>query len=98
MGLLVPTGRKTVSEVTHDKPCLLGGVAVNTDGTNAAAVIVYDSAVPDATGKKEVWRSTDAGINNYGGLFPPHPIPMREGIYVVLSGTGASFNVYEFVA
>lgn len=76
--------------------CLIGGILVITDGSNNATCTVYDSADESYTGKKVVWKNTDAAANNYGGGFFVAPIYCDYGCYVVISGTGASFIIYEW--
>uniref|UniRef100_A0A6M3IHR8 Uncharacterized protein n=1 Tax=viral metagenome TaxID=1070528 RepID=A0A6M3IHR8_9ZZZZ len=96
MPIQIPSGQKTTSFLFKAESCLLGGILVLTDGTNAATVTVYDDNQERTTGKK-VWQNTDAGTSYYGGGFFVAPILCRNGAYVVISGTGASCIVYEWV-
>ena len=96
MACLLASEKKLESSLIHDRPCLLGGIAVVTDGSNAVTVTVYDSDTNDIIGQKTVWSNTDAGASNYGGVFFVVPIKMERGIYVTVSGAGGGYRVYEY--
>jgi hypothetical protein len=96
MSCLLASDKQTISRVMVNTPCLLGGVAVITDGSNAATLTVYDSEDETTVGRKAVWSNTDAGASNYGGIIFVVPVKMERGIYVVVSGTGAGFRIYEY--
>lgn len=74
---------------------LFGGCEVITDGTNNAAINVYDieSGGSPASGNK-IYETTVIGSDNYGGIIYPHPIICRNGLYVTISGTGATCIVF----
>ena len=65
----------------------LGGVLVSTDGTNAAVVLIYDSA--DATGDKLF----DLSSKTPGAFLVPVQVTSGS-IYYNISGTGASAQLY----
>ena len=70
--------------------CYLRSVGVFTDGTNAATVTVYDNT--SAAGKKVAGPYVICGACYFGGETMP-PTPCANGIYVVISGTGATARV-----
>ena len=71
-------------------PCALASVLVITDGTNDGKVVIDDSTDGSGTVKYE---TTVVGANNYGGRNWTFPVEFTDGIYVTLSGTGATFIV-----
>jgi len=92
---IIASGLQSSSVVWKPEPTLLSAILILTDGTNAATVTIYDSATEN-TGAKVVWKNKEAGANNYGGaLFNP-PLKMDNGVYITISGTGASFIAYEY--
>jgi hypothetical protein len=95
MAIQIPSGVKTGNFLMKTEPCYLGGVLVITDGSNAATVTVYDDSL-DRTSGKIVWQNTDAGASNYGGGFFVAPIKCNNGIYITISGSGASYIAYEY--
>jgi hypothetical protein len=87
------SGLLTYSSVVSTVPGTICGITVIADGTNAATAIVYDNNVGVATGKV-LWKSTAAaGEYLTGGLYP-NIIRSNTGLYVAISGTGASAIVY----
>jgi hypothetical protein len=86
------SGEISASELVYDGPCLLVGIVVNTDGVNDALGVVYDNS---AASGKVVGRWRVKADENHGGcMHGLSPVKMENGIYVALSGTGASFQVY----
>jgi len=91
---LICSGEENSSQAIYSGECLLAGVKVFTDGTNAATVIVYDNT--EASGKV-VDKYKITGSENYGGtIYGKAPLIIENGIYVSVSGTGASFIVNYF--
>jgi hypothetical protein len=90
----IASGLLTQNTLLSIKPMLLGGVLVLTDGTNAATITVYDDD-HERTSGKVAWKNTDNGSNNYGGGFFVCPVKLDVGCYITISGSGASFIVYE---
>ena len=76
--------------------CVLYGLILATDGTNAATVNVYDSAT--AAGTKLIPTDTVlAGATRYHYISFPTPIYCATGVYVAVSVAGGgtcSFQVY----
>ncbi len=85
------SGRLTASTIVFEKNGDFDGVEVITDGTNNATITVYDGT--DAGGK-ELFYGVVKGSSNFGGFTPVRPITCADGLYVVVSGTGASCIVY----
>jgi hypothetical protein len=87
------SGRKTSSAVISALPGRLHGIVVETDGTNAATVIVYDNASTAAGA--ELGRLIVAGATRNGVLMlPTQGVEAANGVYVAISGTGAGAIVY----
>ena len=71
-------------------PCALTSVLVITDNTNYAKVVIDDSI--DGTGIVK-YETRVEGANNYGGRNWTFPVEFTAGVYVTLSGTGASYII-----
>lgn len=87
------SGLKTTSGVIRSVPCLLTGVLVITDGTNAATVILYDHA-SGASGTV-LCKFTVPGAAYFGGATFEIPVRAQKGVYMAISGTGANAVVYS---
>jgi len=91
------SGLKTSSAVIYDKSCRLQSVQVNTDGTNAATVIVYDSEDTTTSGRLVLAKFIVPGAQ--GGDFRHFNdigIYANRGLYCTISGTGAEAIVAYF--
>ena len=88
--VVTSTDLLTSSAAVFTGKCYLRSVGVFTDGTNAATVTVYDNT--SGAGKKVAGPYTIAGSSYFGGETMP-PTPCANGIYVVISGTGAGARV-----
>lgn len=67
------------------------GVSINTDGTNAAIVTIYDNTI--AAGKIiGTFACVGASLNR--DVIFNEPVRVYNGIYAAIAGTGASCNVY----
>lgn len=86
------SGELTSSTALQAQGSLLDGVLVITDGTNAATVIIYDNA--SAASGKKLFEAVVAGANNTGYFDLPYAVKAEDGLYVSISGTGASAIVY----
>ena len=91
MNYLKSSGEITASENTVSGVALLGGVQVLTDGTNAATVIIYDSLT---AANKKLYEAVVAGANNTQFDSFNIPIKASAGLYVAVSGVGASVIMY----
>jgi hypothetical protein len=81
----------TGSSVILAQDGFLFGCLVETDGTNAVTLSLYDNA---SAGSGKVLRKIIVpGANNYGGFELPIGIEIAKGIYATVSGTGAAFWV-----
>lgn len=83
-------------ELTSDtqvikKKGFLCSVLVLTDGTNDATVAVYDvNAAGDIDPANKLFEWKVTGANNAGGRNWTCPVKFEKGLYVTLTGTGAS--------
>lgn len=85
------SGEKTTDAAIVNGKGLLCGIHVITDGTNDATVIVYDNT--SAAGTK-LFEAVVAGANDAQLFDFSVPVKAQIGIYVDVSGTGASYIVY----
>ena len=82
-------------EKTSDAQVAIGNGAITafeviTDGTNDAKIIIYDNT---AASGKVLNEMTVIGGAHFGGREPMFPPEFYTGIYVDVSGTGASYIV-----
>ena len=87
----ISSGLSTSDRLICTGNCLFHGVEIITDGTNNASVVVYDGTT--ATGTK-LFQGTVIGASLFGGATFENPIETFTGIYVDVSGTGASYITY----
>lgn len=71
------------------RSCKLKGVSINTDGSHDAVLTIYDGLT--ATGKVSA-KITVLAADKHGKV--DFNVEMNNGIYVSLSGTGATYNCY----
>lgn len=97
VGFCVPSGE--IAEGTPAAgfagPCYLIGVLLISNGTNDPSVILYDD--PDSahgTVLAELGFDVDVLGKDADPFFPTKPIRCENGIWVVVSGTGATAIVY----
>lgn len=92
MNSAVSSGLKTTSGVIATGKNYLKGVKLLADGTNAASATIYDNT--DASGKI-LWQGA---IPATGVAVPlddfSHMVQAELGLYLALTGTGASAIVY----
>ena len=92
------SGEQTASgliyTVVPGTTCNIRTVKVVTDGTNNGKIIVYDSTT--AAGKV-IDETTVIGSNHWGGRAWIQGGEIANGIYVVVSGTGASYFVEYYL-
>ena len=85
-------GEQAASGTLHTGVTRLAAVQVITDGTNTATVILYDNTA--ASGTKVFEAEVDAA-NDHSALFHfPRPVACKTGLYLSISGTGASCIPY----
>ena len=84
------SGEKTASGIVLNGAGWICGIEVVTDGTNAAKVIVYDKTSAAGTVICEI---TAVGTDHYGGRLWILPCRVYNGIYVAVTGDGASYSV-----
>lgn len=87
----IATDSLVASALVFDGKNQLRGISVNTDGTNAATVIVYDNTT--AAGKI-LMKVAVPGASLHGGFSLDNPARAENGLYVSIAGTGAHCNVY----
>lgn len=88
---------QTLGEFTADGAVFAGrtrlyAVAIITDGTNPADVILYDNATA-ASGTK-VYEGGVAGADRGATVVFDCPVKCDNGLYLDITGTGASCIVY----
>ena len=75
-------------------PGWLCGLTVITNGAADAVGIVYDVAVAaNAAATNKLTEITVVAANNYGGRTWVEPVYFADGLYVTISGAGASYIV-----
>ena len=88
------SGEQTADAAIYAGQCVITAVRVITDGTNNAKVIVYDHASA-ASGTVRLELTAVGNTHHKAAIFY-HPKTMFNGIYVDVSGTGASY-IIEYV-
>lgn len=86
------SGLVATSQMICKVPCLVTDISIYGDGTNAATVILYDS-ISGATGTVLYKVALPSGAVA-GGTFIPIPVKAALGVYMSISGTGASAIIY----
>jgi len=86
----IGSGEQTEDALIYGYPCYITGVHIITDGTNNAKVVIYDNTAASGTVR---WEQTVIGGDNYGGKSWTFPKKFTHGIYVDVTGTGASYIV-----
>jgi hypothetical protein len=87
------SGLKTTSAAIATSAGVLTGALIITDGSNAATLTLYDHASTNSG--TVLFKATVAGASNFGGATWEIPIRYKNGIYAVISGTGANYVVYS---
>jgi len=85
------SGELTADGAIFAAPCQLAGVNILTDGSNNATVILYDNA--SAASGTKVYEGEVVAANLYGGRNFIFPIRCHNGLYLDITGTGASVIV-----
>ena len=86
---------KTASALIYTGPCVLGGILMALDGTNAVTLDVYDGV--DATGRKVIPQlviPSSATVRVFSLDFGPDGKEMYTGIYVVIAVAGGGTASY----
>lgn len=84
------SGQKSSSELILTGRGLLASILLLTDGSNDATLTVYDNT---AASGKIVRKFKVLASEEFGGTILPYPIYMENGIYVAVSGTGATYII-----
>lgn len=82
------SGEQTANAIILNGGGYICGIQVVTDGTNNAKVIIYDNTAGSGT---VICELTVVGTDHYGGRLWVPPARVDNGIYVAVSGTGASY-------
>lgn len=88
-----PTYEQDASKVISKRNCYVSALQANTDGTNDATVIMYDSATPTTDETLIVCRFKVLGVDNQQVRYFLSTLSLSQGCYVSISGTGASYFV-----
>ena len=87
-------GKLTSATMIATLPGALVGCLINTDGSNAATLKLYDAASAGAASAgNQKWKHTVLGTDRTGGGFPLAPIKYKN-LYASVGGTGAEIIVY----
>ena len=91
---LVPSrssGKLTSSQVLLQQKGFVSNLLIRTDGSNAATITFYDGLNDRG---RIICDVAVAGASLFGGMGWEHPLICENGLYVGVSGTGASCYVY----
>jgi hypothetical protein len=89
------SGQKTANALIQTGFTLVSVIVVFTDGTHDATITVYDNV--EASGKIVWGPHTIAAADNAGGRpIGSAPIKCENGVYAVISGTGATY-IIEYI-
>lgn len=93
---LTSSGVQSASFQLTSMASQLFGMALYGDGTNAATLTIYDSANSTTSGKLVIGQLLLAATEKQASApdFMNHGIVANNGMYAVLSGTGASCIAY----
>lgn len=84
-------GESTADGILHNGPTRLAGILVITDATNNATAILYDNTAASGT---KVFEGGAIGANLSALYEFDPPVKCENGIYLDITGTGASCIVY----
>jgi hypothetical protein len=90
----VTSGEKTADAAITATGGYITGITVITDGTNDAKAIIYDNA--SAASGTVIEEITIMGSANFGGRNFVYPVQFTNGLYLDISGTGASCIIEYF--
>lgn len=85
------SGLKTSDALIRTGSGYLSGILIITNGSNDASVVVYDNT--SASGTK-LFQGTVSAASNFGGATWEIPIRFQTGLYIDVTGTGASYITY----
>ena len=83
---------QTADGIIANRTAILCGVMIISDGTNDPTVILYDNTA--ASGAKLFERSVDVSVEGFGSYIELPCVKADNGIYLDITGTGASCIVY----
>lgn len=92
------SGRKTANTVITNMPAILMGFELS-EGTGAATLQLFNSGEATTDINKEVdYHATTGGSNSVNQFYASTGIDCPNGIYAIIGGTGAHYNVYYKLA
>jgi hypothetical protein len=89
---MTPSYEKTASALIYTGKCLIGGIIINSDGTNNATLTIYDNT--EGTGNVLCTLVCKGDELNMGVMFNNAPRIMSNGIYATLSVAGGGTAKY----
>lgn len=84
------SGEQTADALIYTGRCALASILIITDGSNNAKVVIYDGTTASGT---VIYETTVLSTDHYGGRNWTFPVQVAQGIYVDVTGTGASYIV-----
>ncbi len=90
-GFVISSGELTADGIVYNGRTLLAGVQIITDGTNDATVILYDNT---AASGKQAFQGGCPGAEDSKFIGFDRPVRCENGLYLDITGTGASCIVY----
>lgn len=88
---VISSGLESSSSIISSEPSWLAGVEIITNGTDPATVTVYDNTEDSGV---ILFKGTVAGASNFDSINFQNPVRADDGLYLDLSGTGATSIVY----
>jgi len=88
----ISSGEKTASGVVLAGKTLLAGVEIITNGANDATIILHDNASAASGTKLFEGGCVAADLSKFVSF--DHKVQCSDGIYITVTGTGASAIVY----
>ena len=90
------SGEKTADAVIFAAPCILTAIEIIGDGTNDCQAMLYDNASAASGTKVYEGKVEGTALAHYGGRNWTVPIRCYNGLYLDLTGTGAS-AIVEYI-
>lgn len=87
------SGLKSASALIIDRPARLMGFQLNA-GSATTTLALYDNGSAAASGTQLDGHTLASNSNSVSEWFGPNGIACNRGIYMALSGTGATVIVY----
>ena len=90
------SGRQDADILISAVPSQLCGVVIETNASDDATVVVWDSKTAAAGTAKtdDIFKMIVVGANYSGQVMFPNPIRATKGIYIDVDGTAAAYTIY----